>query len=404
MKNEFLSFPRSAKLYLSSQFLLAGYYTWPFWFGFAMGRISASQFGFYLAISYIVGLIAEIPTGAFADNLGRKQSALLGVLLVATVPLTVYFGGNFNAYIIAAIIGGIGSAFISGSLESHLYELPEVDKTKYRKIIIQETFFWQSGLIFSAALGGLMYRLMPILPFIVQTLSFVIAAYLIWLITTVDQKTKQQNHQTLTKRIEQYIRTNKEGFLHLFQKKALWPLLVFGSTLSMVMWMSIENLNEAGMIHYGLAPAVRGLYLAGAKVIALIIMFGLILKKLKTDNQKLLYLCLMTICVFTFYSFGIKSIFLIGFIAFNLISSVMDNFIRPIIHDHLKNQWRATAMSSYSFICNLYKAIASVALGFVLQQNGIVFVQRIMLLMFIVVALPALGIFLNLHRNQRSPR
>ncbi len=392
MIKEFNGFPHSAKLFLISQFLLAGFYTWPFWFGFATERITISQFGIYLAVGYLIGLLAEIPTGAFADNFGRKRSAVIGALCGMLVPGIVYLGGNFTAYILAAVVGGLGSAFISGSLESHLYELPGMDKVLYRKIIIQETFFWQAGLIASTALGGLMYSFNHLLPFVVQSLSFLCGAIVIMQIRSLDTPTEESKKisNTKTHRFKKYIKTNKQGFLHLFSIKRIRPLIVYGCTLSVIAWMSIENLNEAAMIHYNISPAGRGLTLSMAKALTLIILNLIVLKKVKTDKQKLIYLCIMTISVFGLYSIDIKGIFLVAFLGFNLISSVMDNFVRPIIHDHIENKWRATAMSSYSFVGNLILAGASILIGMGLQSRGIIFVQRALLAIFIIVAIPSL--------------
>lgn len=397
MKKEFLTFPRSAKLYLVSQFLLSGYYTWPFWYGFASGRITASQFGIYLAIVYIVGLISEVPTGAFADRYGRKLSAVIGAIGGALIPLIVFVGGNFTAYIIAGVISGISSAFVSGSLESLIRDLPNMSKELYRKIMVQDTFFYQSGLIVSSAVGGFMYSLSHPLPFVAQAASFILAAIVIAQISSEGEviAVRESSADTTRRtRLKEYIGSTKEGFLHLFKAKIIRPLIVFGCTLSILMWLCIEYINEAAMIHYDIQPELRGLLIAGTKVIALLILNTIVIKRVKTDEQKLLYLLFMTLGVFSLYSLGVKSIFLLAFLGFNLISSINSNFIKPILHDHIESKWRATSISAYSFVSNLVQAIASVGVGFMLQKQGVIFVQRAFLALFVLVALPALLIYL----------
>jgi len=403
MKQEFLSFPRSAKLYLISQFLVAGTYTWPFWFGFANERITASQFGIFIAVTYIVGLVAEVPTGAFADSFGRKRSALLGALCGVLVPLIVYGGGTFVAYIMAAIVGGLGSAFISGSLESLLYELPDMSRDIYRRVMVHDTFFFQSGLIVSSAAGGFMYSLNHFLPFGMQAISFLLAALVIHamaadMLTPAEERAKDENKK---RRLVKYLRTNKEGFLHLFGVRSLWSLIVFGGVLGILMWLSIEYMNEAAMIHYQIVPEQRGLLIAGAKILALLALNFVILRSIRTDRQKLIYLCVMSLLVFGLYSLGVKELFLLAFIGFNLISSVRDNFIRPIIHDHIDNRWRATAISSYSFVCNALQALGSLVVGVLLQRQGAIFVQRAFLVLLIVVAVPAFFRYLPRLREAR---
>ncbi len=391
MRKEFLSFPRSAKLFLVSQFLLAGYYTWPFWFGFASQIITPSQFGVYLAIFYIVGLAAEIPTGAFADSYGRKLSGVIGALCGVIMPLVIYFGDSFSGFIIGAVVAGIGGAFTSGSLESLVHDLPDMTKDLYRRIMLQETFFWQGGLIISTGLGGFMYATRTSIPFFAQAISFLVAALIILQISSdkaihVKERTKPSYGQKLGK----YLKTNQQGFTHLFKITDIRPLIVFGTALNVLMWMGIEYINEAAMIHYDLQPEIRGLLLSGTKVIALIILNLFIINNVKSDWQKLIYLMSMTLTAFLLFATGIKSLFLLGFLGFNLISSVNANFIRPMLHDHIESKWRATAISSYSFVSNLAQAITAVIIGVALQNNGVVFAQRLLLMIFILLALPAI--------------
>jgi MFS family permease len=393
MRKEFLGFPRAAKLYLASQFLISGYYTWPFWYGYANERISASQFGIYLAVVYIIGLLSEVPTGAFADRYGRKLSATLGAVLSAVIPMIVFVGGNFTAYIFAAVISGIGSAFISGSLESLVHDLPEMNKEVFRKIMVQDTFFYQGGLIISSLLGGLMYSISHVLPFVAQFASFLLAALVIKQLPSNDGIEKSGvdvDGSTKRDRLKEYLSDTKEGFLHLFRVKLLRPLIIFGCTISVLMWMCIEYVNEAAMIDYGLQPNLRGLFIGGSKLVALLFLNIIVVRKIKTDEQKLLYLLFMTSGVFMLYSIGAKSIFLVAFIGFNLVSSTNANYIRPMLHDHIENKWRATAISAYSFVSNLVNAATSIAIGYLLQKQGVIFVQRSLLVLFVMVGIPAL--------------
>ncbi len=405
MKKEFLAFPRSAKLFLVSSFLLSGYYTWPFWYGYASGRITASQFGVYLAVVYIVGLVSEVPTGVFADRFGRKLSAFIGALLEGITPIIIYVGGNFTAYIIAAVVAGVGVAFVSGSLESLVHDLPSMTKDVYRKVMVQDTFFYQSGLVVSAALGGFMFSLNHLLPFATQAASFFLAAIIIMKMTSDGEIINEREvDSTATKRVRfgLFISELKEGFLHLFRVRTIQPLIVFGCTISVLMSMCIEYINEAGMIHYDIQPDSRGLLIAGAKLLALIFLSTITIKRFKTDKQKLYYLLFITVVVFSLYALGVKSLFLIGFLGFNLVSSTQSNFIRPILHDHIESRWRATAISAYSFVSNLFLAGASVIVGIMLQKQGVIFVQRSLLILFVVVGIPALLTYLpraKLHES-----
>ena len=203
-------------------------------------------------------------------------------------------------------------------------------------------------------------------------------------------------------RLYEYMTNTKEGFFHIFQAKTIRPLIVFGCTLSVLMWLSIEYINEAAMINYRIQPEYRGLLIAAAKVLALVVLNVIVIRKINSDEHKLLYLLFMTIGVFGLYSVGIKSIFLVAFLGFNLVSSTNSSFIRPILHDHIDSKWRATSISAYSFVSNLAQAIASIGVGFMLQKQGVIFVQRALLVLFIVVSVPALFTYLTRSKNNKA--
>ena len=134
----------------------------------------------------------------------------------------------------------------------------------------------------------------------------------------------------------------------------------------------------------------------------LVINFG-VLKIIKTDRQKLVYLLTATLIVFGLYSIGIKSLFLLAFMGFNLISAINGNFIRPMLHEHIDSKWRATAISSYSFAGNLLQAVAAVAVGAAIQMNGVVFAQRSLLIVFLVIGVPSFLIYLpNANNNLQN--
>ena len=94
----------TSKKYLISRFLLAGFYTWPFWYGFAIERISPADFGLYIAVAYLISTLAEVPTGAFADKFGRKKSALIGILMQASYVYVVIYGRKLEFYLLPSLI------------------------------------------------------------------------------------------------------------------------------------------------------------------------------------------------------------------------------------------------------------------------------------------------------------
>lgn len=64
----------------------------------------------------------EIPSGYFSDRLGRKQSILLGTILITLQYGCFSFAHSFGFLAMGAMIGGVGASFISGTDSAMLYD------------------------------------------------------------------------------------------------------------------------------------------------------------------------------------------------------------------------------------------------------------------------------------------
>jgi len=62
-------------------------------------------------------LLAEVPTGVLADRWGHLRSVVLGLLIAGGAGL-LYSGGRLEFLIAAAVLHGLGEAFLSGSAEA----------------------------------------------------------------------------------------------------------------------------------------------------------------------------------------------------------------------------------------------------------------------------------------------
>ena len=71
-----------------------------------------------LAVYFAVSLLFDVPTGAFADALGRRGSFILGCALRA-VAFGIYFiSHSFPLFLVAEAIDAIGTTFCNGALDA----------------------------------------------------------------------------------------------------------------------------------------------------------------------------------------------------------------------------------------------------------------------------------------------
>ncbi len=82
----------------------------------------------YIQINSLWGVIvatmflAEVPTGMIADRIGRKRSINIALAMQVLGEIIFIFARDYWSFTLAAIIGGFGFAFSSGSVEALAYD------------------------------------------------------------------------------------------------------------------------------------------------------------------------------------------------------------------------------------------------------------------------------------------
>jgi len=105
------------------------------------------------SIYSISTLLLEIPTGYFADVVGRKTSILAGSFL-GVIGFSIYaIADGFLIFLIAEIVLGLGSSFVSGSDSAMLYDTL-LQKNKENEYLKQEGRITSIG-NFAEAIAGI---------------------------------------------------------------------------------------------------------------------------------------------------------------------------------------------------------------------------------------------------------
>ncbi len=71
-----------------------------------------------LAAYFVVLFLTDVPTGAFADALGRRRSFVLGTALRACAFVVYFFARHYWVFLIAESIDGIGTTFGNGAIDA----------------------------------------------------------------------------------------------------------------------------------------------------------------------------------------------------------------------------------------------------------------------------------------------
>jgi len=351
---------RVAKLYLATEFLGSLYFAWPIFYGFATQKLTPAQVGIFFSALGIIQFLAEVPTGVVADRYSRKLSGIIGTIIALFAPLIVFFGHNFPAYLVAALFYGIGRAFLSGSLDSLVYDHKNVSKEAFRRVSALDVTFSQAAGIASAAAGGLLFSIHPSLPFVAEAL-----AGLICLVVILQMKEDQRDDYVAPS--GSYVRHFGAGIKYLLATRYLRIVVLMGVTFSVMLRLCIQFVNEAAMIEHGMQPSTRGLLISSASIVTLILLNLVVLRVLKRDRAKVLFMGFGALLVFSLLSINAVWLFLGAYLFWNLLLATQSPFTKPLIHDGLPSSHRSTAMSGYSALVSLIAFGGSSLIGALVQ-------------------------------------
>lgn len=85
--------------------------------GFSLSQIGLAESAFHLA-----PVLLELPSGSFADLIGRRWSLAIGALLVAMSAALLFIAPSFWVVLVAMFLNGASYSFRSGADQAYLYD------------------------------------------------------------------------------------------------------------------------------------------------------------------------------------------------------------------------------------------------------------------------------------------
>jgi predicted MFS family arabinose efflux permease len=351
---------RVARLYLAYKFFGALFFAYPVFYEFASQTITPVQVGMFFSAIGICSLVADVPSGIIADRKGRKVCGLVGASLLSVAPIIVFIGHSVAAYLAAALFYGLGRAFLNGALEALVYDHKHVTNAAYRRVNALEISFGQAGILVSAACGGWLFSINHGLPFICEAIAGLICVALI-----VGMREQNKTPSTTSHSV-----SHRQHFVqsvsYLLATPYLRILVVLGVVFSVMLGMCIQFVNEATMIEHGFVADQRGMLIAGAGLATIILVNLIVIRFVRRDSHRLLYLGGGAVLAYSLMSSTQLSLFLIGYLVWSCLNAT-SSFIRVILNDHIPGSHRSTILSNFKALAVLAGMASSTATGLLVQ-------------------------------------
>jgi len=361
-------------LYYFLTIFLNGWFILPNWVFYFGKFITIVQIGLIDGISKIVGLVIEVPSGTISDIFGKKITLLIGNIAIIISCLILISSFNFVHLLTGSIVMFIGFAFISGAKEALLYDsLIEIGKeNQYDEILGKISSISIATTIASIFIGGFLYGINPVFPFIAWAIFSLIAVII--LIFMKEPQIEKDKSKTVT-----FMTTIKDGVNSIFGakfRKYLFPVLFLSMFIRSYEGVVRQNMGA----YFGFNGETLGYIIAISFIPALITAYNY--KKIKAKIGSCNFEYMLGLIFLTAFSVAFFATWYFGAITFILIY-VAQELARPFILGRInrgvESSHRATAISTVSLLSDIPYLILVIGFGSMLGLSNLKYLYVIFL-------------------------
>lgn len=357
---------RNLKLYSWLKLFSSVYFHVPVWVAFELRYLTFSQLTTIEGIIMASQLVLELPTGAFADLVGRRISMTLGYLTKASTMLLYAFANNFSLFLIYALLFGLGEALISGSEEALLYDnLKELGREKYfSKFYSKMGVIVQISVSIATFIGGVMNSFYFRLPMITYAFGLFLAAL-------VSFSLQEPRLDTEKFTLKNYLQKTKDGTKELFKNPHIKRVSWFYILVGFISWANMLVFKTTYLVELGYSEFELSIVLSVIRIFNSLFLFK-VLNVGRFFNRQRTYLFFPILMIASF----LPGIWLTKWIALPFVAGAMiSSSARWIIlgkytNKEFDSRHRATAISALSMFVGIGYIVTVFLSGPIIEHFG----------------------------------
>lgn len=370
-------------LWYATTFLSSAAFTLPIWviFNTEILGLSNTQAFILGVIPFGLSTIFEIPTGSWADRYGRVKIYTIGVFLYIISVASFLFFRDFWVLAILQIVGSLGLAMSSGSLQALVHDsIKGKDKDEiYAKVHGNRVALLFISRVVTVLIGGVLFVIDPMLPIILTVI-----VYTIGLLVSLFFKEVRLETATEQTDIQHIIKTLKL----ILQRKSLTyflvliALLCFAAEVLFAIYQPYFKSINIELEQFGVFYAIISLSSAfGAVIVARI---------LKRHNAFVIMPVLMLSIIFTLGAMLLKSpwIVYVAIIPSAIANGCITTMTNTAVQKHISSSHQASALSIASLVTMLPYLIATIMTGVMLDIISVNTLNKLILAFTVVALIP----------------
>lgn len=356
--------------------------------------VSVSEIGILEIIVFIVGFLAEVPSGALADTIGRRKTLIFGGIMLVIGSIFTAFSNNLLTLIIGQSLWFIGYASYSGANDALVYDNLKAEKKEkmWAEITARKNSLIVFVTMFSVLIGGFLYNIQYRLPFIVYIFANLLFLFFVWKYP----KEKFVATKKMVHSFTSYKKTLSVGTKELLRPQLrflLWGVLLFASLNYAYEWGVLRPMILDNHGYQGFSASLLS-FIVHIVMFVVFIYLPRIFGE-KASEKQVLFGVLLAAISFILLSFN-STIWFVGMlvIIFTIAASIINWWISIYINEHVSSAHRATALSTWAM---LQKVPYILLVGVVTNISQPVF-SLFILISGVLVSLSAVGTLLFLKK------
>ncbi len=320
------------------------------------------------ALSFVVGLVLEIPSGTIADTVGRKKIIILSLLFLITSG--VLLTGATSAL---HLIGGVlflqfGVSFLSGTLDALLYDnLVQTGLADRFDIVISRGIVLSIvGVAVSILVGGYSYTYGTRLPYMFWTISSftaLIAAFYLH-----DSRTYATEDLT-----QSWFVTFKDGINELFRPNNRYISFSILTTFGVFYYFDWGFYKSVIAIENGMSAFAQSSVFSLANIVASIFIFLLLPLMYSRVSKKLILMC-TSLLIGLSLLYLTKSLNIYAAVPITLViigGNVFSSAASVLLNERIEAEHRATTLSAATFLSKIVFILLTATSGKLIEMGKI---------------------------------
>lgn len=321
------------------------------------------------ALFMVVIVLAEMPTGSFADNFGRHRSLTISFILMVIGNLVYFFSGSFLMFLLAETILAIGATFASGASEAWMVDSLRVrqEEDLQAKIFRWLPVFRISGVIVGVLFGSFLGNFNLSWPWLASAAITVITLLF-------SLRLKENYRDTLMKKEKAGLAQQFNYAWHYGIKDYnLLLVMLFGAWLA----FSVQAINMQWTLlfkdEYGFSSLELGYVFAlSAVIIGLGAQFSKQISKGLNEKSAIILPQIITAAAIIICSQATTlNWLLIVFLLHNFGRGIISPLLQNFINNRLESATRATLLSLNSMFIKLGAFTGLIISGFIAEATSI---------------------------------